>query len=101
MENKIKELFKWSNPSLAQENAYEYLGKDAELYVSLKPDKKYDIYDPVNNKWISFGQMGYEDYTKHGDDIRRNNYLRRTANMKGDWKSNPYSANNLARNILW
>ena len=45
--------------------------------------------------------MGYEDYTFHNDANRRNNYLRRTENMKGDWKSNGYSANNLARNILW
>jgi hypothetical protein len=45
--------------------------------------------------------MGYEDFTKHKDPIRRHNYLTRTANMKGNWKDNPYSPNNLSRNILW
>ena len=45
--------------------------------------------------------MGYEDFTKHHDKKRRKNYLTRTKFMKGDWKRNKYSANNLSRNILW
>lgn len=99
--NKIEELKKWSDPIKAQQKAYQYLGKEADLIVSKNKDKKYSIYDPLSKKWISFGQMGYEDYTKHGDDVRRQNYLTRTASMKGNWKKNPYSANNLSRNILW
>jgi len=98
---KIKELAKYSNFDKAQDNAFNYLGDDAVLFYSPKPDKKYRIYDPLQNKWVDFGQMGYEDYTKHLDEERRNSYLRRTANMKGDWKTNKYSANNLSRNILW
>lgn len=99
--NKIEEVMKWSNPEIAQKMAYKYLGKDADIYFSLKKDKKYDIYDPVNEKWVSFGQIGYEDFTKHKNKERRNNYLRRASNMKGDWKDNPYSANNLSIHILW
>ena len=45
--------------------------------------------------------MGYEDFTFHKDLKRRDAYLRRTANMRGNWKNNPYSPNNLSRNILW
>jgi hypothetical protein len=45
--------------------------------------------------------MGYEDFTKHKDKKRQTAYLKRTENIKGDWKSDKYSANNLARNILW
>ena len=101
MDNKIDELFKWSNPKQAQKKAYKYLGKKADLYVSETKDKKYDIYDPVNDKWVSFGQLGYEDFTKHKDKERRKNYLNRATNMNGDWKDNPYSANNLSINILW
>ena len=101
MENKIKELFKWSNPKQAQKMAYKYLGKDAELYVSENEDKKYDIFDPINNKWVSFGQMGYEDYTKHRNRKRRELYLQRATNMNGDWRDNPYSPNNLSIHILW
>jgi hypothetical protein len=95
------DIWVWSNPVKAQENAYKYLGKDADLFKSDRKNKKYMIYDPHLNKMISFGQMGYEDFTKHQCEFRRENYLKRTANMKGDWKSNPYSANNLARHILW
>jgi len=31
----------------------------------------------------------------------RKNYLTRTANMKGNWKDDPFSRNNLARRIIW
>jgi hypothetical protein len=89
----------WSNPETAQKKAYDYLGKDAKLYKSDKKDKKYKIFD--GKKWVHFGQMGYEDFTKHQDNERRNRYLKRTENMKGNWKKNPYSPNNLSRNILW
>jgi hypothetical protein len=79
--------------------AYKYVG--AKIYPASNPEKKYKIYDPKNEKWVNFGQIGYEDYTKHKDKKRRKSYLARTAKMRGDWKRNKYSANNLSRNILW
>lgn len=95
-------LRQYSNPIIAQKKAYKCLGKTAKLrYPSSNPNKKYDIYDPYNKKWVHFGQLGYEDYTKHKDKKRRKSYLARTAKMKGNWKNNPYSANNLSRCILW
>ena len=94
-------LYLYSTPRIAQHMAYKYLGKTAKLYPASNPVKKYKIYDPKNNKWVNFGQIGYEDYTKHHDKKRRKNYLTRTKNMRGDWKNNKYSANNLSRNILW
>jgi hypothetical protein len=96
-----KDITKWSNPQQAQKQAHKYLGSNAELFLSTKKDKKYMIQVPNTNRWVHFGQIGYEDYTKHRDDTRRENYLTRTAKMKGDWKDNPYSPNNLSRNILW
>ena len=96
-----KRISLYSTPRIAQKMAYKYLGKTAKLYPASNPEKKYKIFDPKNNKWINFGQMGYEDYTKHHDKNRRKNYLTRTKFMKGDWKNNKYSANNLSRNILW
>jgi hypothetical protein len=81
--------------------AHKYLGKTAKLYPARNPAKKYSIYDPKNRKWVNFGQMGYEDYTKHHNKSRRKNYLTRTKGMLGDWKNNKYSANNLSRHILW
>jgi hypothetical protein len=91
----------YSTPRTAQHMAYKYLGKTAKLYPSNNPLKKYTIFDPKNNKWVNFGQLGYEDYTKHHDKKRRKNYLTRTKSMRGNWKNNRYSANNLSRNILW
>jgi hypothetical protein len=45
--------------------------------------------------------MRYEDFTKHKDENRRRNYLKRASNIKGNWKDNPYSKNNLAIHLLW
>jgi hypothetical protein len=96
-----KRIKLYSNPRTAQRMAHKYLGKTAKIYPANNPEKKYKIFDPKNNKWVNFGQMGYEDYTKHHDKKRRKNYLTRTKYMRGDWKRNPYSANNLSRHILW
>ena len=46
-------------------------------------------------------QLGYEDYTKHKNKSRRKNYLARSTKMKGKWKKNKYSPNNLSIHILW
>jgi hypothetical protein len=64
-------------------------------------NKKYFIINPRTGKKVYFGQMGFEDFTKHKDADRRENYLRRSANIRGDWKNDKYSPNNLARNLLW
>ena len=97
---KNDELYLYSNPIKAQAKAFKYLGKKSVLYKSQNVNKKYAIIEP-SGKTIHFGQLGYEDFTKHNDKLRKNNYLTRTAGMKGNWKNNPYSANNLSRNILW
>lgn len=99
--NYSKNLTLYSNPRTAQHMAYKYLGKTAKLYPARNPAKKYSIFDPINKKWVNFGQLGYEDYTKHHDKKRRKNYLTRTKSMRGNWKKNKYSANNLSREILW
>lgn len=96
-----RKLYKYSNPNKAQKMAYKYLGKSAKLYPANNKYKKYKIWDNGNNKWINFGQIGYEDYTKHKDKHRRKSYLARSAKMPGKWKTNKYSANNLSRRILW
>lgn len=96
-----KSIYKYTSPKQATIMARKYLGKTAKLYPSTNPKKKYDICDPIHKKWVHFGQIGYEDFTKHKDKTRRKNYLTRTASMLGDWKRNKYSANNLSRNILW
>jgi hypothetical protein len=96
-----KKLLKYSNPQIAQQKAYKYLGRTAKLYPSTKKEKKYMICDIKKKKWVFFGQIPYEDFTKHKDKKRRHNYLTRTAKMRGNWKNNAYSPNNLSRKILW
>jgi predicted ATPase len=97
----INNIWNYSNPDIVFKKAKVYLGNNASIKLSDKPEKKYMIYNPIKNKWIYFGQMGYEDFTKHHDQLRRQRYLKRTENMRGDWRDDPYSPNNLSRNILW
>jgi hypothetical protein len=94
-------MYNFSNPKIVYEKAKQYLGNNVSIKLSNKPVKKYMVLNPHTNKWVYFGQMGYEDFTKHQDLNRRKNYLRRTENMRGNWRDNKYSANNLSRNILW
>ena len=96
-----KIIYKYSSPIQAQKMATKYLGKTAKLYPANNPVKKYMICDPVSKKWVNFGQLGYEDYTRHKDKTRRHNYLTRSAGMRGDWKKNKFSANQLSRRVLW
>ena len=94
-------LEEYSNIKEAQRKAYKYLGKTATLSPSTKAEKKYMIQDQNTGKMVHFGQLGYEDFTKHKDEARRQRYLKRATNMRGNWKANPYSPNNLSINILW
>lgn len=96
-----KHILKFSNPKEVFKNAKDIYGDDVEIKLSSRSDKKYMIYNPVNNKWVHFGAYGYEDYTKHKDEERRLNYLKRSSNIKGNWINNPYSPNYLSIMLLW
>lgn len=95
-----------------KQNAREY-GLDSDrLFFSDK--QKYKLYY-VNQegKRIYFGANNYKDYfiyellEKKGyypEDYafdRRLNYLSRSRKIKGNWKDDKLSKNNLAINILW
>ena len=97
---KAREIMKYSNPTEVYRRASKYLGKTVKIGLSPKRDKKYRVITP-DGRTVHFGQMGYEDYTRHGNKTRRKNYLTRSGKIRGDWKRNPYSANNLSRKILW
>ena len=58
--------------------------------------KKHMVFN--GTKMIHFGQFGYEDYTKHGDDKRRDNFRKR--NMKWAY-SRKYSPAWLSFYLLW
>jgi hypothetical protein len=98
-----EELLKNSNPETVFKKAKEIYGNDVKLLQSSKPEKKYMIYDPNKNKWVHFGQLypPMEDFTKHQDESRRDRYLKRATKIKGKWRKNPYSPNNLSIKLLW
>jgi hypothetical protein len=93
-------ILKYSNPTEIFRKAKRYIGKTAKIGFSTKREKKYMIETP-DGRIVHFGQMSYQDYTRHADKTRRKNYLTRTAKIRGDWKKDKYSPNNLARNLLW
>ena len=66
---------------------------------STRKNKKYMIMNDDHN-YIHFGDLRYEDFTKHQDLKRLNNYLSRATKIKGNWKKDKYSPNNLAINLL-
>ena len=85
-----------------KENTENLIGKindNAGLYISTRKNKKYMLFNGC--KTVHFGQLPYEDFTKHKNKTRRKNYLNRATNIKGDWFKDPYSPNNLAIHLLW
>ena len=81
-------------------NAKSYLGNDVIILPSTRKNKKFLIMNP-ENKYVHFGDKRYEDFTQHKNKDRQQNYLKRSSNIKGNWKNNKYSPNNLSMNILW
>ncbi len=54
---------------------------------------------PKKRLTVHFGQKGASDYTIHGDDDRKEQYLaRHEANERWD---DPFTAGSLAKNLLW
>jgi len=98
-----KELIKkYSDPEKVFQKARNYLGKDVDIQISGRKDKKYMVKTP-EGKWVHFGgfKPPMEDFTKHKDNKRRENYLNRATKIRGEWKKNKYSPNNLSIHILW
>lgn len=78
------------------------------VFVQLKKattqGKKYTavFYDEERKKikTTSFGAAGYEDYTTHGDEERKQRYIDRHKRGNENW-ADYKSAGSLARYILW
>jgi hypothetical protein len=86
---------KYSNPKIVQKKAKEY-----GVYVVYSPrkNKKYRTVNPITNKFVDFGQMGFIDFTLSKDEEKRR--LFRLRNHK--WKdADKYSSASLSYNILW
>lgn len=96
-----RQLQRWSDPATARRRA-KALFPGSTLRPSTRRAKKYMLLPPGRTTgWVHFGEMGYTDFTRHRDLERRRLYLARSARVRGNWRRNKYSANNLARRILW
>ena len=92
--NKLHELKQYSDPEYVMNKAQQ-LGLNP-VHESSRKDKKYMVFD--GNKMVHFGQMGYEDATKHQDQTRIMNFRKRNHR----WAHAPkYSASWLSYHLLW
>ena len=89
-------LIDYSDPIEVERRAKEIFSNDVILAKSNRKDKKYKIY--LNGKWINFGQMGYEDYTRHQDEKRRANFRNRNKRWS---KMNYDTPGFLSYYLLW
>ena len=95
-----KKLKAVSNPTTVTRKAKQIFGSAVKIVESKAKAKKYALIKPDNTR-VNFGSIDYQDFTKHGSATRRDNYLKRATNIKGNWKSNKYSPNNLSIRLLW
>ena len=92
--NKLRELRNYSDPGYVMNKA-KMMGLNP-VHESSRKDKKYMVFD--GRTMVHFGQMGYEDATKHNDLNRINRFKKR--NWK--WQNSPkYSPAYLSYNLLW
>jgi hypothetical protein len=94
-------LYQVSKPKEVQRKAKQHYGKDAIIYKSSNPKKKYQIQDKNTGKWVHFGDAKMEDFHYHKDPERRRRYLARALNIRGKWRENPFSPNTLSILLLW
>ena len=101
-------LSDYSDPEIVLYRAKFYFGEDVKLLQSTRKTKKYMIYNPITNKFVHFGAMGYLDYTKYVQlynletaNKHRTKYLKRALKIKGNWINNQYSPNYLSMLLLW
>lgn len=98
---KWKLLNKVSDIAVVAQKAKDLYKQFGQIFISNKPNKKYMIKNPKNGKFVHFGQMGMEDFTRHKDPERRIRYLKRAMNIKGKWRNDAFSPNLLSIHLLW
>jgi hypothetical protein len=73
------------------------------LSPSPKPQKKWRVtFEDGSGSHVDFGQLGYSDYTIHGDAARMKRYLvRHRQTRTGENWSDPKTAGFWSRWLLW
>jgi len=75
---------------------------DYYLEKSNRKNKKYMVHHIVDNKikTIHFGDNRYDDFTTHGDEERKERYIKRHSGMGENW-DDPETAGFWSRWLLW
>jgi hypothetical protein len=94
----MKDIELYSNPQEVLRKTRKYFGKNTELYLSTRKNKKYMILNPNTNKMVHFGQIGYEDFTKHKDKKRRDAFKKRNAKWAN---ADKYTSAYMSFVLLW
>ena len=90
----MEDICEVSNPELVLKQLKKYYGNKVYLFTIFK---KYMVFNEDGKK-IHFGSIIHEDYTKHKDKKRRDNF--RTRNKK--WKdADKYTPAHLSYYLLW
>ena len=90
----------YTDPSKVYKNfvKYGFKKEGSQLKPSTRQSRKWMVLDPSTGKWVHFGAIGYEDYTKHNDKIRRKKYRSRMGRFESAYK---YSPGYLSLVLLW
>ena len=100
---KYTELLTVSNPKQVSLNLKRYFKNEKvvpNLLLSSRKNKKYMIISEDGTR-SHFGDINYQDFTKHQDKNRQLRYLTRANAIRGNWKNDMYSPNNLSIHVLW
>ena len=100
---KYTELLAVSNPKQVASNLKKFFRNEKvvpNLLISTRMNKKYMVVSPDGRR-SHFGDINYQDFTKHQDKNRQLRYLTRANAIRGNWANDKYSPNNLSINLLW
>ena len=70
-----KTLKKVSNPTTVIRKAKQIFGSAVKIVESRAKGKQYALIKPDGTR-VNFGSIDYQDHTKHGSYIRRDNYFK-------------------------
>jgi hypothetical protein len=87
----------YSNPQEVLRKTHKYFGRNTELYLSTRKNKKYMIQNK-DGKFIHFGLYPYQDFTKHKDKTRRDNFIKRNAKWAN---ADKYTPAYMSYYLLW
>ena len=93
----MEEICEVSNPELVLIQLKKYYGDEVDLYLSSSINKKYMVFNEDGKK-VHFGSLLYEDYTKHKDKKRRQNFRKRNKRWKD---ADKYTPAHLSYYLLW